>query len=138
MPPTSLKRKSPALFLACLVLLGVLTVGCAHMPRMLGGSGDLELRMDGEQVHEASLSVGRTLILDMRDPGLSGYVFAGTIFDTNQLRLEGIEPVDGGARIRYTFATLAEGESEVVIKIRKPEPGYRPDVFKRVRVTITK
>jgi hypothetical protein len=108
------------------------------MPRMLGGSGDLDLRLDGEQVHEASLPVGRTLVLDMRDPGLSGYVFSGTVFDTTQLRLVGIEPVDGGARIRYTFAALAEGESEVVLKIRKPEPGYRSDVFKRVRVTISK
>jgi len=138
MPATSLKHKSPALFLACLVLLGALTVGCAHMPRMLGGSGDLNMRLDGEQVHEASLAVGHTLVLDMRDPGLSGYVFSGTVFDTNQLRLVGIEPFDGGGRIRYTFATLAEGESEVVLKIRKPEPGYRSDVFKRVRVTITK
>jgi hypothetical protein len=108
------------------------------MPRMLGGSGDLDLRLDGEQLHEASLPVGRSLVLDMRDPGLSGYVFSGTVFDTSQLRLTGIEPVDGGARIRYTFTALAEGESEVVIKIRKPEPGYRSDVFKRVRVTITK
>lgn len=126
------------LLLACLALLGTLALGCAHMPRMLGGSGDLDLRLDGEQLHEASLPVGRSLVLDMRDPGLSGYVFSGTVFDTNQLRLMGIEPVDGGARIRYTFTALAEGESEVVIKIRKPEPGYRSDVFKRVRVTITK
>jgi len=138
MPATSLKHKCPAFFLACLVLVSALAFGCAHMPRMLGGSGDLDLRLDGEQVHEASLAVGRTLVLDMRAPGLSGHVFSGTVFDTNQLRLAGIEPVDGGNRIRYTFATLAEGESEVVIKIRKPEPGYRPEAFKRVRVTITR
>jgi len=138
MPATSLKHKCPAFFLACLVLVSALAFGCAHMPRMLGGSGDLDLRLDGEQLHEASLPVGRSLVLDMRDPGLSGYVFSGTVFDTTQLRLMGIEPVDGGARIRYTFTTLAEGESEVVIKIRKPEPGYRSDVFKRVRLIITK
>ncbi len=138
MPATSPKHTRHILLLACLALLGTLALGCAHMPRMLGGSGDLDLRLDGEQLHEASLPVGRSLVLDMRDPGLSGYVFSGTVFDTNQLRLMGIEPVDGGARIRYTFAALAEGESEVVIKIRKPEPGYRSDVFKRVRVTITK
>lgn len=138
MPSTSPKSTRSALFAACLVLVCGLAFGCAHMPRMLGGSGDLDLRLDGEQVHEASLSVGRSLILDMRDPGLSGYVFSGTVFDTNQLRLVGIEPFDGGKRIRYTFTTLAEGESEVVIKIRKPEPGYRPDVFKRVRLTITR
>jgi hypothetical protein len=138
MPSRTPNLPRSALFLVCLALVCGLAFGCAHMPRMLGGSGDLELRLDGEQAHEASLPVGRNLILDMRDPGLSGYVFSGTIFDTNQLRLVGIEPFDGGKRIRYTFTTLAEGESEVVIKIRKPEPGYRPDVFKRVRLTITK
>jgi len=127
----------PALLVACLVLVSALACGCAHVPRMLGGSGDLELRLDGEQVHEASVPVGRSLILDMRDPGLSGYVFSGTVFDTNQLRLVGIEPLDGGKRVRYTFTALAEGETEVAFKIRKPDPGYRPEVFKRVKVIIT-
>ena len=40
--------------------------------------------------------------------------------------------------MRYTFTALAEGEGEVLIKIKRSEPGYIPDVFKRVRFTITK
>ena len=126
------------LFFTCALLaLCLAPLGCAHMPRMLGGTGDLELRLDGEQTHEASLPVGRILSLDMRDPGLSGYVFTGTVFNTNMMRLDGIEPMDGGRRVRYTFAALAEGETEVAFKIRKPDPGYRPEVFKRVKVIIT-
>lgn len=131
--------KRPALSLAGLaLLLALFSFGCAHVPRMLGGSGDLELRLDGEQAHEASLPVGRALVLDMRDPALSGYVFSGTVFDPNLLRLEGIEPFDEGKRVRYTFTALAAGECDVMIKIRKPDPAYRPDIFKRVRVTIEK
>lgn len=127
------------LFLTCALLaLSLTPLGCAHMPRMLGGTGDLELRLDGEQTHEASLSVGRILSLDMRDPGLSGYVFSGTVFNTSMMRLDGIEPMDGGRRVRYSFTALAEGETEVAFKIRKPDPGYRPEVFKRVKVIVTK
>lgn len=122
----------------CLALALLLTAACGHMPRMLGGSGDLELRLDGEQVHEASLPMGRVMILDMRDPGQSGYLFSGTSFDSKLLRLDGIEPYDGGRRVRYTFTALAEGECDVLIKIKKNEPGYRPDTFKRIRVTIEK
>lgn len=121
--------------LACILLL---MSACASMPRMLGGSGDLDLRLDGEQAHEANLPAGRVMVLDMRDPGQSGYVFSGTSFDAKLLRLDGIEPYDGGRRVRYTFTALTEGECDVVIKIKRNEPGYIPDIFKRVRVTIEK
>lgn len=131
-------RLARLLFTSALLALCLATLGCAHMPRMLGGTGDLELRLDGEQTHEASLPVGRILSLDMRDPGLSGYVFSGTVFNTSMMRLDGIEPLDGGRRVRYSFTALAEGETEVAFKIRKPDPGYRPEVFKRVKVIVTK
>lgn len=124
--------------LACLVLLGLVASGCSHMPRMLGGSTNVDLRLDGEQKHAAELPVGSILVLDMRDPGASGYVFAGTSFDTKFLRLDGIEPAEGGKRHRYTFTALAEGQCDIIINIRRTEPGYRPDVFKFVRVNITK
>jgi hypothetical protein len=119
----------------CLLLLAAALPGCARMPRMLGGSSDVNLTLDGEQVHEASLPRGRALTLEMRDPALSGYVFAGTAFDPDLLRLDGIEPQPGG-RVRYLFTAKAKGETDIQIKIKKNEPGYRPDVYKRVRVTI--
>lgn len=131
-------RRTPyaaVLRLALALLLAALPLGCAKMPRMLGGSGDLTLTLDGEQNHEASLPAGRTLTLDLRDPAASGYVIAGTSFDPVLLRLEGIEPRDRG-RLRYVFAAVAPGQAEIQIKIRKNEPGYPPDVFKRVRVEI--
>lgn len=139
--PPSAPRPVPALavlsLLAALALLALLAAGCAHMPRMLGGSGNVSLRLDGEQRHEASVPAGSLLVLDMRDPGLSGYLFAGTSFDPALLRLDGIEPFEEGRRVRYTFTALAEGQCDVVIKIRRPEPGTLPDIFKHVKITIT-
>ncbi|SNR86250.1 hypothetical protein SAMN04488503_1569 [Humidesulfovibrio mexicanus] len=136
-PVSALARRFAVLALAALAL-ALVAAGCAHMPRMLGGSGNVEMRLDGEQQHEARVPAGSLLALDMRDPGLSGYVFAGTSFDPVLLRLDGIEPFEDGRRVRYTFTALAEGECDVVIKIRKPEPNLRPDIFKQVKVTVTK
>jgi len=121
----------------CLAFLAMFSA-CSYMPRMLGGSTDVDLRLDGEQKHATDLPVGKKLTLDMRDPHTSGYVFSGTSFDPALLHLDNIEPYDGSKRIRYAFTTLAEGECDIVIKIRKEEPGYRPDVYKRITVIITK
>ena len=136
-PPFRPAPFRPAQLFLCLALLTMLAAGCAHVPRMLGGNGNENLMLDGEQKHETDLPVGHSLTLDMRDPALSGYMFSGTLFDTSLLRLDGIEPYDGGKRVRYMFTALAQGECDVVIKIRKNEPSYIPDVFKRIRVTIT-
>jgi hypothetical protein len=125
-----------SLFL-CLTLLAGLAA-CSVMPRMLGGSANVDLQLDGEQQHKTELPVGKTLTLDMRDPGISGYIFAGTSFNPDLLRLDSIIPFDEGRRVRYVFTTLAEGECDIIIKIRTKEPGYRPDVFKQIKVTITK
>ena len=125
-----------ALVLLALVLLTVTLPGCVTMPKMLGGAGgDVTLTLDGEQVHEATLAKGRTLILDMRDPAASGYIFAGTSFDPDMLRLDGIVHQVSG-RVRYQFSATAKGASDIQIKIKKDVPGYRPDIYKRVRVTI--
>lgn len=123
-----------------LAVLAVLTLftACAHIPRMLGGTPDEELRLDGEQRHEVTINVGRTLTLDLRDPRSSGYVFSGTSFDPALLRLDGIEPTDGGKRMRYVFTGLAQGEADIILKIRKPEPNYPSDVYKLIHVTIEK
>lgn len=118
-----------------LCLASGLLPGCLSLPRMLGGSGDATLTLDGEQDHAVTLPSGRTLALDMRDPAQSGYAFAGTSFDPALLRLEGITPQAGG-RVLYQFLTTGAGEADIQIKIRKNEPGYRPEVYKRVRATI--
>jgi hypothetical protein len=129
------QRQCGLLAALALLLLTMLLPGCLSMPRILGGSGDMTLTLDGEQVHAATLARGQTLTLDMRDPAASGYGFAGASFDPDLLRLEGIERLAGG-RVRYLFSATAKGESDIQIKIKKDEPGYRPDVYKRVRVSI--
>jgi len=116
-----------------LLLLTTALPGCLSMPKMLGGSGDMTLTLDGEQNFEATLAKGQVLSLDMRDPAASGYVFAGTSFDPVLLRLDGIVHQASG-RVRYQFSATDKGESDILIKIRKNEPGSRPDVFKRVHV----
>lgn len=117
--------------------LVLLLSACASMPRMLGGgSGDVTLSLDGDQRHEARVDLGRTLWLELRDPSPKGYALAGTLFDTNLLRLEGIEPREGG-RLRYQFRVLEPGQTEVVIKIRpQDQPRGAQEVFKRVALTI--
>lgn len=123
------------LFLPLLALLLMLAAlpGCVSMPKMLGGSGDLTLTLDGEQNHEATLQKGQALSLDMRDPTASGYVFSGASFDPTLLRLDGIVHQPGG-RVRYQFSATDKGASDIQIKIRRNEPGARPDVYKRVHV----
>ena len=116
-----------------LLLLATALPGCLGMPKMLGGSGDTTLTLDGEQNHEATLARGQILSLDMRDPGTSGYVFAGASFDPTLLRLDGIVHQASG-RVRYQFSATDKGESDILIKIRKNAPGSRADVFKRVHV----
>ncbi|MDR3640506.1 MAG: hypothetical protein P4L39_04210 [Humidesulfovibrio sp.] len=131
----------PALRLAALLLCLALPpafAACSHIPRMLGGSANVELQLDGEQQHQTDLPVGKTLTLDMRDPGASGYLFAGTSFNPDLLRLDSIIPFEEGTHVRYVFTTLAEGQCDIIIKINRKEPGYRPDIFKMISVTITK
>lgn len=120
---TSLSRSHVSLLLFALGLIALASFalgGCASMPRMLGGgNGDVLLNVDGEQKHETSVPHGQTLTLDMRDPGPSGYGFAGTVFDPNMMRLEAIEQPEGGARARYVFTALRPGETDIQIKIHK-------------------
>lgn len=120
---TSLSRFHVSLLLFALALIALASFalgGCASMPRMLGGgNGDVLLNVDGEQKHETSVPHGQTLTLDMRDPGPSGYGFAGTVFDPNMMRLEAIEQPEGVARARYVFTALRPGETDIQIKIHK-------------------
>ncbi len=120
-----------------LLTLALLLCSCASMPRMLGGGGgDVTLSLDGDQLHEAKVAAGRTLWLELRDPSPKGYALAGTLFDTRLLRLEGIEPREGG-RLRYQFRALDLGQTDVMIKIRRQgQPGGAQEIFKRVAVTV--
>ncbi len=126
-----------ALLLALCLLALALLPGCASMPRMLGGgSGDVTLSLDGDQGHETAIDRGQTLRLDLRDPSPKGYTLAGASFDPALLRLNGIEPLEGG-RLRYLFQTLHTGQTDVIIKIRRQNQPQAPqEIFKRVSVKI--
>lgn len=124
-----------AVFLLCLAVALLLLGGCLAMPRMLGGGGgDVSLNLDGEQKHELSTVPGRRLALEMRDPTTKGYELAGASFNTDQVRLEGIEQGEPVGRVRYLFTTLRSGDSDIQIKIRKA--GMQPELFKFVTVKV--
>lgn len=126
---------APLSVLPVLALLLFTLAGCASMPRMLGGdASDSSIRLDGDLKHEATVVVGRLLVLDVRDPSSKGFAFAGVSFDPTMLRLEGIEEPKGEARARYQFLALVPGVTDVFIKIH--QPGKKPEVFKQVTVTV--
>jgi len=134
--PPKIHRLAAALHrVLALVMLLLTLAGCAAFPHMFGGdASDTLVRLDGDQKHEATVVVGRMLVLDVRDPASKGYTFAGVSFDPTMLRLEGIDQPKGEARARYQFQTLAQGVTDVFIKIH--QPGKKPEVFKQVTVTV--
>lgn len=123
--------------LAALVLLLALLApagGCSVMPGWAGGDpGPTQVKADGEQNFTESVDLREQLILDMRDPGLSGYAFAGVIFDPAWFRLDSVLEED--FRARYVFTPLRAGESVVEVRIRA-EGGGPLETYKRVTVTV--
>jgi hypothetical protein len=123
----------PALLACCLG-----ASACAHIPRWMGGSPDIHMRLDGEQSYEATVSVGHTLSFDVRDPKAAGYMFSGTYFEPALFRMGDIVRSEDASRLTYTFTALAVGEGDILIKIKLQKPGFQPEVFKRIHVTVTK
>ncbi|SKA84342.1 hypothetical protein SAMN02745704_01751 [Paucidesulfovibrio gracilis DSM 16080] len=126
----ALRRKFPFL-----LILGLLAAqGCSIMPSWVGGDpGPTELTVDGEQTFEETAYVGVPLTLDMRDPKLSGYVFAGVAFDPALLRLDSVLEED--FRARYVFMPLRAGRGVVEVRIRDREGGPL-ETYKLVQVTV--
>ncbi len=127
-------------FFRCLALpVALLLAACS----LLGGPSPSVLKLDGDQRASASLDVGQTLVLDLRNPGAGGYQFAGASFNPAVLRLESniLSPGEDRAgdfgRARFEFLALAPGRTEVVIKIHRPfEKDVPPEVYKAVDVRV--
>lgn len=95
------------------------------------------LILDDAFESSVSLEKGDILGLDMRLPVKSGYEVVGAAFDPSMFRLEHfLKYSDGGEpRVEYVFTLLANGASDILIKMR-PLKGGDVDIFKRVSVTI--
>lgn len=124
----------------CVVVLSfvLLAAGCGAS---LGVESDIEptktLVLDDEFESTVSLERGDVLGLDMRLPGKSGYKVVGASFDPSLFRLDHFleYKADGESRAQYLFALLADGASDILIKMQ-PLAGGDVEIFKRVSVTI--
>ncbi|MGE4292188.1 MAG: hypothetical protein AB7E32_08265 [Desulfovibrio sp.] len=124
----------PLLGLAVLLALLASAGGCGLTPEWAGGDpSPLKIKADGEQEFTETVNLGGQLILDMRDPGLSGYAFAGAVFDPAMFQLDSVLEED--FRARYVFTPLAVGESAVEVRIRGKKGGPI-ETYKRVKVTV--
>lgn len=118
------------------VLLGVFLFagGCSVVPGWAGGEpAPTKLVADGDQSFEETVDLDEPLILDMRDPGLSGYAFAGVVFDPAMFRLDSV--LEDDLRARYVFTPLTVGEGVVEVRIRAKSGGPL-ETYKRVKVTV--
>ncbi|MEF2146316.1 MAG: hypothetical protein V3573_12800 [Desulfovibrionaceae bacterium] len=123
-------------FLLGLVVICTAGPGCSMVPTWVGGDpGPSEVQADGEQEFTESVTLGEILVLDMRDPGLSGYEFAGVVFDPAMFRLDTVLEED--SRARYEFTALAVGESVVEVRIKSRSDSL-VEIYKRITVTVEK
>ncbi|WP_022662359.1 hypothetical protein [Paucidesulfovibrio longus] len=129
------KRSAARAVLGLAALLALLAAaGCGMVPTWAGGDpGPVKVEADGEQAFAETVGLGEPLVLDMRDPGLSGYEFAGTAFDPAMFRLDSV--LEDGFRARYVFMPLAAGESTIVVRIQA-KGGGPLETYKRVKVTV--
>ena len=97
------------------------------------------LDLDGEFEFSQSLEKGDVLGLDMRLPVKSGYRIVGAAFDPSMFRLEHYLEYndDGVPRAEYLFTLLADGASDILIKMQ-PIAGGNVEIYKRVGVIIGK
>jgi hypothetical protein len=113
-------------------------VGCGASVGVDSGIEPTEiLDLDGEFEFSQSLEKGDVLGLDMRLPVKSGYRIVGAAFDPSMFRLEHYLEYDddGQARAEYLFTLLADGASDILIKMQ-PMAGGDIEIYKRVGVII--
>ena len=91
------------------------------------------------EVFEAktSISKGETVALDLRTPKKSGYRLVGASFDPEMLTLVNylLYEDDERERVQYVFEALADGVSDVLIKM-EPVEGGPTEIFKQVTIHV--
>ena len=111
--------------------------GCGASFDADGGVEPTEtLVVDGGFEFAETIEKGEILALDMRVPVKSGYVVVGASFDPEVLRLEHFLTYDDGEpRARYLFMALANGTSDILVKMQ-PVGGGQVELYKRVTVNV--
>ncbi|EGB14019.1 hypothetical protein DND132_0804 [Pseudodesulfovibrio mercurii] len=95
--------------------------------------------MDDGYATALSVEKDDVFALDVLRPTAKGYRITGAAFDPEMLRMERYLEYDddGEPRARYLFTALAEGATDVLIRM-SPEAGGEVDVYRQVTVTIGK
>lgn len=112
--------------------------GCFGGPSVESGIELEELvELNGEEIAEVFVEKGETFGMDMRDPSNEGGMILGASFDPTMLRMERYLAYedDGLSRVQYIFTAIADGASEVVVKMKKTNSSVT-EVYKRVIVKV--
>ena len=125
-------------FAASVLIIVLLFAGCGASVGVDSGVEPTEtLDLDGEFEFSVSLEKGDVLGLDMRLPVKSGYKVVGASFDPSMFRLEHYLEYgdDGEPRAEYLFTMLADGASDILVKMQ-PVTGGDVEIYKRVGVIV--
>lgn len=124
--------------IANLLMIILFVAGCSASSSVNGGLDPSEtLVLDDDYEYNVSLDKGDLFALDMLIPITKGYRIVGTSFDPVMFKLEHyLEYTEyGESRARYLFLVLAEGASDILVKM-EPLAGGAMDVYKQVNVKV--
>lgn len=95
------------------------------------------LSLDGEFEFSEVIEKGEIIALDMRVPVKSGYKIIGTSFDPGILSLVHFLTYDddGEPRVQYMFKALADGTTDVLVKMQ-PVAGGDTEIYKRTTINV--
>ncbi|MCJ2164179.1 hypothetical protein [Pseudodesulfovibrio sp. S3] len=113
--------------------------GCAGSFSEDGGLEPVEtIVLDDDFAAQISVARADVFALDMINPVHKGHRISGAFFDPSMLRMERFIEYDneGELRARYLFSALADGSSDVLIKM-VPVSGGDQVVFKQVSVSVS-
>lgn len=131
--------KNISKFAFCAFFL-LLFAGCAGSSSVDGGLNPTETIVLDEDFSAAiAVEKGDVFALDMQSPQTKGYRISGAFFDPDMLRMERFLEYDddGQARARYLFTAVAEGATDVLIRMT-PEGGGDAVIYRQVTVTVGK
>ena len=116
----------------------LMSLGCSGASSVNGGLEPVEtIVLDETFTVRVSIDRNEVFALDMHNPIAKGYRISGAFFDPNALMMDRFIDYDddGEPRVRYLFTGLADGVSDVLIKMT-PVSGGDAMVYKEISVKI--
>lgn len=125
---------------ACAAMVVLVLAGCGASLGVESGVEPTEtLVLDDDFELAMTVQKGDIVGLDMRVPSKAGYRIVGASFDPALFRLEHfLEYVDDGERrAQYMFKALANGSTDVLVKM-EPKDGGAMEIYKRITINVGK